>query len=234
MKLNDRTKLERVGLYQARLVVRSRNEKVGAIPVSYTSARTCPDACKLKGNGCYAENYRTGMAWSDVEKFEDWVTFCLRVKMLPSQTLWRHNVGGDLPGEGNRLDARALALLVSSNKGKRGFTYTHKPLTRTTRAALLRANRNGFTVNVSADSLEAADDAARAGLPVVVTLTSDAPQVSYTPAGRTVIACPAESNETVTCESCQLCQNASRKSIVGFRAHGQSKERVNRRLRVLQ
>jgi hypothetical protein len=231
--MSNRTKLESVGLYQARLIFKSGNPKVGAIPVSYSSARTCPDACQLKGNGCYAENHHVARAWADAARFEDWVTFCLRVKMLPSQTLWRHNVAGDLPGEGDRLDTRALRLLVESNIGKRGFTYTHKPLRKATVKALQQANAAGFTVNVSADSLDDADKATRAGLPTVVTLTSDAPQVSYTPAGRTVIACPAETND-VTCETCQLCANATRKAIVGFRAHGQSKERVNRRLRVLQ
>lgn len=226
-------KPEDIGLYQARLVLASGNKKTGRIPVSYSSARTCPTSCPLKKNGCYAEGYPVRERWSDAPRFEDWLSFTMRVKALPEGTLWRHNVAGDLPGEGDRLDTTALWLLVEANRGKRGFTYTHKPLTGWNAKVLRLANAAGFTVNASADSLAEADDCARAGLPTVVTLTSDAPQVSYTPAGRTVVACPAETRE-ITCECCQLCAVAGRKAIVGFRAHGQSKERVNKRLRVVQ
>ena len=222
-----------IGLYQARLVPKSGNKKTGPIPTSYTSARTCPTACPLLGNGCYAEQYPVREHWGDAARFVDWLTFVASVRALPAGQLWRHNVAGDLPGEGNALDTVALGLLVEANRGKRGFTYTHKPLTRVVVSAIRRAVKAGFTINASADSLAEADAAAALGLPTVVTLPTDAPQVSKTPEGRTVVACPAEKRE-ITCERCQLCSVATRKTIVGFRAHGQSKNRINRRLQVVQ
>jgi len=231
-----RTAIDRLGLNRARLIPKSGNRKTGPIPVSYTSGKTCPEACPLKRNGCYAESYPVAEHWGDGARFAAWDRFCEQVSALPAGQLWRHNVAGDLPGQGDRLDESALRSLVTANTGKRGFTYTHKPLTTAPeRAAVRRANRLGFTVNLSADTLHEADQLARLKCgPVVVTIPSDAAQVTYTPQGRTVIACPAQSREEVTCESCQLCSVANRKSIVGFRAHGQSFQRINRRLRVLQ
>lgn len=230
----SRDAIEDVPATRARLIPRSGNRKTGPIPVSYTSAQTCPDACPLKSNGCYAEGYPVNQHWGDRKRFDDWLAFCEQVAALPAGQLWRHNVAGDLPGVGDALDTVALSLLVEANRGRRGFTYTHKPLRSShEKTAVRRATLAGFTVNLSADSLTEADELAALG-PTVVTLTSDAPQVSRTPAGRTVIACPAEQSETLTCEKCKLCSNATRKVIVGFRAHGSSFQRVNRRLRVVQ
>ena len=69
-----------------------------------------------------------------------------------SDQLWRHNQAGDLPGRGNKIDLRLLAELVAANRQRRGFTYTHKPLTAANVAAIMGATRDGFTVNVSANS----------------------------------------------------------------------------------
>lgn len=221
---------------KARLTIKSGNRKTGPIPTSYSEPETCPDACPLKRNGCYAEGYPVRQHWYAVDKFVPWGDFCTALATLPTGQLWRHNVAGDLPGKGDRLNVSALMLLVRANAGLRGFTYTHKPLKRALeRQSVSLANQLGFTINLSADDLREADELAELCIgPVVVTLPSDAPQVSKTPAGRTVIACPAETRDEVTCETCQLCQVSTRKAIVGFRAHGQSKGRINRRLRVVQ
>ena len=58
------------------------------------------------------------------------------------------------------INPRMLAELVAANRGKRGFTYTHKPPSQEC-AAIRRANRNGFTINLSADTLEEEDKLAR-------------------------------------------------------------------------
>ena len=52
---------------QTFLTIKSRNTKTGPIPVSTTSAASCPDACPLSGkNGCYAESGPLGMFWKKV------------------------------------------------------------------------------------------------------------------------------------------------------------------------
>jgi hypothetical protein len=229
--------------YAVQLTLKSRNAKVGAMPVSTTASVTCPDACPLKSNGCYAEAGPLGMLWrslsgavaGDMFKFAKaqcqsltWSQFCDAIRALPLGTLWRHNQAGDLPGVGNAIDTKALAALVRANAGSRGFTYTHKPMTTANRAAIRRANDDGFTINLSANTLAEADKLADTGMPVVVVL-ADTVQGNAdiaTPEGRKVVVCPATYRDDTSCATCQLCQRRDRKVIVGFPAHGTSKKRA--------
>ena len=57
-----------------------------------------------------------------------------------------------------------------------------------------------------------------------------APAKLETPAGHTVIACPAETRENVTCASCRLCADPNRKVVIGFRAHGGKARVMSERL----
>ena len=107
----------------------SRNSKLGAIPATTSGAQTCPDKCPLKANGCYAEAGHVGMHWRKVTQGErggNWSQFVdeIRRKVYPTQ-IWRHNVSGDLAGDGVTIDAPKLAELTKANKSARGFTYTH-------------------------------------------------------------------------------------------------------------
>ena len=125
-----------------------------------------------------------------------------------------------MPGDGSRIDAAMLAELVRANKGKRGFTYTHKPMTNTNnRDAVRNANKNGFTVNLSANNLAHADELADLGIaPIAVVLAK--PGNTRTPKGRMVAQCPASyEGSTLTCAQCGLCQLQNR-AIVGLPVHG--------------
>jgi hypothetical protein len=160
------------------LTLKSGNRKVGPIPVSTTSLASCPDACPLKAGGCYAKGGPLAIHWRKVTEGaagDDFETFTAKVASLPDGQLWRHNQAGDLPGHGDAIDGRQLGQLVAANAGKRGFTYTHKPMTRAAnREAVQAANAGGFTVNLSANTLAEADTLAGLGIaPVVVVL--DAP-----------------------------------------------------------
>ena len=211
------------------LVLKSGNDKTGPIPVSMTERVTCPDACSFKSGGCYAYSWPLKLNWENVsERGVDWATFCQQVASLPLGQLWRHNQAGDLPGDNDALDGAALAALVMANQGRRGFTYTHKPGARET---LAMATANGFTVNVSCDSLEQADSEAGKGNPLVVVLPmlekgQSEPKVTHTPAGMRVVTCPAQWRET-SCADCQLCALPKRAFAIGFRAHGASRRRVS-------
>lgn len=216
-------------MIKVNLVRVSANKKTGPIPVSYTTPESCPDACPLKKNGCYADNGPVHYAWRRAESHGvEWQEFCDKVAALPKNQLWRHNVAGDLPGESNAIDVQALRELIEANKGKRGFTYTHYPINSAgNRKAMALANARGFTVNVSRETYREADEAINYGVaPVVVLQEIDAPKVSFTPQGNRVVTCPATYREDVTCQSCELCYNISRRVIVGFPAHGTSKRKV--------
>jgi hypothetical protein len=221
--------------------LRSRNVKTGPIPVSTTEAASCPDACPLKSSGaCYAKHGPLGMYWAKVNegraKAYQWADFTAMVAALPEGTLWRHNQAGDLPGEGDEIDAKALLQLVEANKGRKGFTYTHKPMSNPdNRYAIRTALRLGFTINLSADGLAEADQLADLGIAPVVTVVARDADNCQTPAGRKVVICPAQTHDAeragkpaVSCKTCGLCQKADRQVIIGFRAHGVSAKKAEK------
>ena len=177
-----------------------------------------------------------GIHWAIVTRGERGIPFAdfvFTVSQLPANTFWRHNQAGDLPGVGDSIDTEALSQLVRANGGKRGFTYTHKPVlgdgnqATANRAAVRFANGRGFTVNLSANTLSHADTLADADAgPVVVVLPSGFGARGKTPGGRDVVLCPAQKVEGMTCDKCRLCSLADRPFIVGFQPHGSAAKAV--------
>jgi hypothetical protein len=152
-----------------------------------------------------------------------------KIAALPKGTLWRHNQAGDLPGEGDAISAFHMGELIRANKGKRGFTYTHKPMNSARNIEAVRAaNQEGFTVNLSADNLAEADKLADMAIgPIVVVLPAERTRATVTPKGRKVAICPATISDNVTCADCGLCALVNRKAIIGFPAHGASKRKAS-------
>lgn len=217
----------------------SSNQKTGAIPVTTTEQDTCPPACPLRLS-CYAKSGPLALHWAAVSRHDrglPWgeflpaLTETLRKTFAP---VWRHNQAGDLPGKGNRIDRALLMSLVRAATAPgikaRGFTYTHKPCVpgagvpaSTARAnlqAVQSALADGFTVNLSADTLAHADALAATGMPVCVTVPEETPETFRTPGGLKGVVCPAQTREGVTCATCRLCSNPRRTVLVGFRYHG--------------
>lgn len=214
---------------------RSSNRKTGPILTTMTSASSCPASCALKGAGCYAEHGPTAIHWKAVEqKGLEWDEFCDELKRkLRGKSLWRHNVAGDLPtlADGVTVSGRHMGRLAASARDVPGFTYTHHALTKSNVLLFeVLSNVLNFTVNVSADTLDAADEAFALGLPTTVVVPSDWTGLRQTNKGNPVVICPASTHEGVTCESCRLCAKADRKSIVGFPAHGVRRRVINLRL----
>lgn len=159
------------------------------------------------------------MSWDKVpQRGYDIGTLASLIAALPVGQLWRHNVAGDLPGKGERVDAAALGEIVRANIGRRGFTYTHKRSMQAIKWAA-EATRWGFTVNLSADDAGEADKLAATGLPVTCIVPMNTPERTITPGGLPIVVCPAQTRDT-TCQDCELCARPNRKVIVGFRAHG--------------
>jgi hypothetical protein len=183
----------------------------------------------LKNNGCYAEAFPSVLHWNKVpEKGMGWSEFCLKVGKLPEGQLWRHNVAGDLPADkAGTINQYMMRALVSSNMGRRGFTYTHHAITEHNQAVIEEANANGFTINVSCNT---AQDAVRMvgtiAAPVVCLLPVDAPNVQVVD-GVQIVACPAEKSDRVDCAVCGLCALAGRQFIIGFRAQSNRAKRVD-------
>lgn len=210
----------------------SANMKLGGIPASVTSRSSCPDRCSFKGDGggCYAEYFHMRLNWDRVDDGRRGGTlaeFCVQVKMLPKHTMWRHNQAGDLPGDGVLIDHQALHQIVSANRGRKGFTYSHyDPRIQNNAQAVGYANLQGLTINLSAETLTEADEFVALGVaPVVVVLPIDQTETLKTPAGNTVMVCPASISNT-TCALCGICAEPKRKFVVGFPAHGGGKRKV--------
>ena len=218
------------------LTLISQNGKTGPIPVTTSESSTCPNECPFKKSGCYADSGPLAIHWSKVSKGErgdSLDALANQIKAFPRGQVWRHNQAGDLPGFSNAIDSEKLSQIVAANKGRRGFTYTHKPCegdsnqSTSNRAAVRFANREGFTVNLSANNISHADRLVdlQAG-PVVCVVPEATQDVFYTPQGRKGIVCPAQQRDDITCANCQLCSRANRSVIIGFRAHGTSKRKA--------
>jgi len=230
---------------------RTANAITGPIMVTTSPRFTCPLNCTFrKGDRgehaglCYAEHGALGgFVWSlldrtpagkemmnsiRVHSFEE---LLFAIRSLKPDELWRHNIAGDLPTNNrSTIDCTALRLVVEANKGRRGFTFTHYDVLTNlaNREAIAHANRNGFTINLSGNSLRHADELADLRIaPVTTILPAGTRKNTGTPKGRTVVICPT-STHGVTCADCGLCARASRSTIIGFPASGGLKHRIKK------
>ena len=229
---------------------KSHNRVTGPIMITTSPRRTCPHACPLRkaSNGvsagaCYAEHgFLGGFIWTTLDKLpvggrfkqgqikvhsrDDLLT---AIRALPEGTLWRHNQAGDLASaDAVTIDRSSLNTIVAANMNRRGFTYTHYDVetNKENRQAVKAANDNGFTINLSANSLDHADRLAALEIaPVTVVLPATATENTVTPEGRKVIICPARKREGVTCKTCGICATL-RKAIVAFPAIGKGAPRI--------
>jgi len=212
---------------------KSKNVKVGKMAVTTSTATTCPTSCPFKGNGCYADSGPLKLHWLKVtegERGDDWSTFLDKIKDLPAGSKWRHNQAGDLPGDTQDLDSTKCVDLAKANEGKRGFTYTHYDVLENFQNAITvnMMNHLGFTVNVSANNLDHADQLCDLDIaPVATVLPIEQTTNTVTPKGRKVVVCPATYKDDVSCADCMLCEKRDRKVIVGFPAHGTSKKKAS-------
>lgn len=209
----------------------SSNRKTGPIPQTYTERDSCPPSCAHYRADCYAEDFYTRLNWDKVSQRGTNLDGLIKaINRLPKGQLWRHNIAGDLPGHGEDVDAYALGQIVKANRGRKGFTYTHKQSPEAIYWAK-QATTWGFTVNLSADDVGHADRLAATGAPVVCIVPMDTPRHSTTPEGRPVLVCPAQTVKHMTCALCGLCQQANRRQIIGFRAHGTKAKQADQKAR---
>lgn len=210
----------------------SGNSKTGPISTSMTTSDSCPDTCSLKGQGCYARFGMTGMHWRKLDKKAeegqalDLEAFVGSILALPKGAAFRHNVAGDLP---DALTLDAIAAAAQARK-LQGWTYTHRH-DESMQQAIAQANASpGFAVNLSAESPAHADQlkALQIG-PIVTVVTPNEWQgknTGKTPAGNTLVRCPAEYIDSMNCAACMLCAVSTRKGIVAFTAHGSGKNKA--------
>jgi hypothetical protein len=217
---------------QVALTMVSSNAKTGPIPTTTSERASCWDGCAFYDKGCYAKSGPQALHWRKVsagERGMKWGEFITAIRNIQRGQIWRHNVSGDLPHSFGDIDTSKVQQLVSANRGRRGYTYTHHPLRDANIQTIRDANKNGFTINASCESVETADRVmSEHGIPAVAVVNSDKTDRFYrTESGRKVITCPATIHDNVTCATCGLCQQSDREFIIAFPAHGTAKKTVN-------
>lgn len=209
----------------------SSNRKIGPMSVTMTDKKSCSDSCSYKSGGCYALAFPLGLHWSKLDHagmtVEELTTNHL--KRLPKRNKCRMNQAGDFRQKDGVIDTEDLGLIVEASSHIDVIAYTHHdPLDFTNHDAVLWANKQGFTVNLSAESLVEADFYADLGIaPVVVAVPRGTPKVTHTAKGRQVTMCPAVYSD-MTCDRCMICAKSERKSIIAFEAHGASAVKVEK------
>lgn len=212
---------------------KSSNQKIGKIPATRTERASCPTTCPFYNAGCYAKLGHEGMQWHPTnmkKKGIEWEQFLSYIKELKPNQIWRHNTAGDLPHQNGNIVKNLFLDLVGANTNKRGFTYTHHVLNEHNVSLIQEANKKGFSVNASTESVEVADKImTEHNIPAVAVINSNETRRFFsTESGRKVIVCPATVyKKKVTCETCGICANPNRKEIVAFPSHGAQKNIVN-------
>jgi len=213
----------------------SGNKKTGPIPVTTTSRNSCPPTCGARPF-CYGMLGPIALHWdkvSDGSRGKGWRDHLADLATLPVFSPLRINQVGDLPHSAGKISRRYLVALLSVIKKRKlqAWTYTHHDLAKGENAELLRrAFRSGLTINVSTESVAAADAAIAAGLPATITVPSTETRNTWrTPERNLVMVCPAQRRET-DCSQCMLCHKRGKRVVIAFTAHGTRKKKADQLL----
>ena len=218
------------------LIIKNQSRKVGDMPVSYSPRKTCPDTCSLKNNGCYGEHFPIRLHWDRMsnDQNDNWDEFVSSVRKFRQENpdrLWRYNIVGDIVGNNGKIDFPRLKKLVKANNGGDVIAYTHKYTRQENLAHIRYAVKRGFNLNLSADNTgDALVLRKKTNLPVTAVLSVTKNQYEKMPDSEKqdyrsnlsvnkIVICPEQTGAVKDCQSCKLCSNPKRKSIVGFLKH---------------
>lgn len=203
----------------------STNKKTGAIPVTRTDKTSCPTSCGAYA-GCYAKSGPSAIHWNKLNN-GGLTALELSAKLLelPLGTMWRHNEAGDLAGENESIDVTQMDLIVNANMKRKlkGFTYTHKKSDDAI-DYVKSANKKGFTINISCDSMAEVEKFHKQGLPCV-TISDSINKVDVINNIK-LVQCPAEYNDKITCKTCKMCAIPNRDYVIKFTPHGTAKKKI--------
>ena len=235
------------------LLPTSSNKKTGDIMQSYSSRSTCPKDCVFKNNGCYAEGYHTKMVWDRCEDKND-ARYVINGEQLKigllegafnklrknptrESILFRHNVAGDLAVEGtNLIDVNRVDTIAGAIEGAnkvageiiKGYTYTHCNIDLNASDIIHDAAHKRFLINASCETVDEVKHAKSLGInAVIASVDPKETEKELKAVGLYGAPCPAQVNEGMDCDRCQLCAK-NRKVVIIFEVHGQSKGKARR------
>lgn len=211
----------------------TRNAKTGPVGATYAPTSHCPDSCKLKGNGCYAQGGRVaivnnrlvkqakGLSTEQVATLEANALDAAKINPLGL----RVHVSGDCR---TPKAAKILAAAVRRWRKRGGgpaWSYTHAW------RVVEREDWKGVSVLASVETHEQARQAlARGYAPARVVASFPNGARAWTQGEVTYVPCPAQTRENVTCASCKLCWRAddlrARTHAIAFKAHSSGAKKV--------
>lgn len=239
------------------LLPASANKKTGDIVQSYSSRSTCPKDCIFKNNGCYAEGYHTKMVWDRCEDKKDaryvidgehlkiglleGVFNKLRKDPTRNSILFRHNVAGDLAVEGtNLIDVKRVDTIAGAIEGAnrvvggiiKGYTYTHCNIDLNASDIIHDAAHKGFLINASCETIAEVKHAKSLGInAVIASVNPKETEKELKAVGLYGAQCPAQVNEGMDCDRCQLCAK-NRKVVIIFGIHGVQKGKARKAIQI--
>lgn len=217
---------------------RSSNKKTGPIPTVMSSPETCPQSCPFNNNnGCYASNGPINIWWKRVNKIG--ITskeLCAKIREIGANKLWRLSTAGDLVNTNEKANKNFVRSLISANRGKKGFTYTHLPVENHKHAkhnqeTVKEANENGFAINLSANNPKQALRYKKLGVGPVVSVVKSDQSEDFKIDGVKFIICPAVKTG-ITCAECGLCARTKRRSVIAFPCHGTAKKKTEKAMAI--
>ncbi len=181
--------------------------------------RSCETAgCPLLTNGqCYAWNGTPRLAYTSIERrHQQGIAYDLPSALENSLRSARYvriaALGDPCVLSREEIEATYAAVKREGFRGVLGYTHGWRDAGAHLRGMLM----------ASCDSLPQADEAVDRGWRATAILPWDTtPSGIVTPAGRSVVVCPAQTKRGVNCNMCGLC-DASRNGpeVIGFLDHG--------------
>ena len=200
------------------------NSKTGPMHTVSTTQVSCPNTCRLRNNGCYAEygpqgihtrklNAATARGISPEEIAREEAR--LIKDLAPDKPLRLHVVGDT----SNNRAAKILAR-VAAKWGNTIYTYTHAW------RDVARKSWGNIQVLASCESTEEVRQAERKGYKAALVVDRFVSGKAYMLAGIKVIPCPQQTGRAANCRECKLCIHGRFDGVIGFEAHGSGARRV--------
>jgi len=224
----------------------SKNSKLSnknyKVDCTYTSIeKTCPSSCPMKKDkSCYASLGFVGIHEKrstkesknktafDLAKEE--ANKIIENSNTNSKYLRLHVSGDSVTKKGTELLAKACDFWISKTNGK-VWTYTHSW------KKIERKRWGNISVLASIDSNKEIDNAFKLGYVPAIIVDKFESKKSFKINNTKFIPCPAQTHENISCADCKLCFNSDKllslKTGIAFEAHGATKEKIKRRLKVL-
>lgn len=219
----------------------SKKEKVDCTYVSIE--KTCPNSCPMKKDRtCYASIGFVGIHEKRSTKYSKKLTpymlagqeakKIIKNSNTKSKFLRLHVSGDSITKKGTELIADACELWINKTKGK-VWSYTHAW------EKVSRSKWGKVSILASVDTIDQANKAFELKYTPAIIVPKFESKKAFYLKGSDIkwIPCPAQTHEEISCTDCKLCLNSDKllslKCGIAFEAHGVTKEKIKRRLNVI-